>query len=80
MVQLGEVIGRQVAHDTVYEACMKAYEEKVPLKEYLKRNGEITKYLTDEDLDKLFDIQKYIGYSVEYADRVAAKTKQLLEN
>lgn len=80
MVQLGEVIGRQVAHDTVYEACMKAYEEKVPLKEYLKRNEEITKYLTDEDLDKLFDIQKYIGYSVEYADRVAAKTKQLLEN
>lgn len=74
MLQLGEYIGRQKAHDVVYEACMKAYEDNVPLLDLLKQHDEIMEHLTEQQLEEIFQIDKYVGYSVQYADRVAELT------
>lgn len=80
MIQLGEFIGRQKAHDVVYEACMKAYEENIPLLDLLKQREDIMSHITEEQLEEIFQIEQYIGYSVEYADRVAEITQSLLKD
>ncbi|WP_408011273.1 adenylosuccinate lyase [Pseudalkalibacillus sp. A8] len=78
MISLGETLGRQVAHDLVYDACMEAFEQNRPLQELLSEKEEIKQNLSEEAVQKLFDYASYVGYSVDYADRVVAKTEELL--
>src|SRR5699024_1563186 len=70
MLTLGKTIGRQNAHDVVYESCMKSFEQNVPLQDILRKNKTVMSYFSKEEVDGLFDTGKYIGYSAKYANRV----------
>jgi 3-carboxy-cis,cis-muconate cycloisomerase len=72
MLALGTHVGRQRAHDIVYEAAMHAFEHRLSFAEVLKRNGEVTTYLSAETIDALLDPEQYTGLAAAFVDRVLA--------
>jgi len=78
MISLGEEIGRQKAHDLVYDACMIAYEEKNDVRELLYKNKEINELYGKEEFNDLFNIKNYVGYSNLFANQVLEETKQYI--
>lgn len=71
MMGLGKTIGRQYAHDIVYDLCRKARLEDKSLLELLRDNERIKKAgLSDEVLEKLCDPSNYQGLSEAMVDRV----------
>lgn len=76
MLHLGEKIGKQSAHEVVYEVSMKAFKDNASFKDYLLADERVSKYLTDADLDKILNPHDYIGFSVELCERAIAKVKE----
>jgi 3-carboxy-cis,cis-muconate cycloisomerase len=70
MLKLGEKIGRQAAHEVVYELCMEAIEKGVVLKALLVRDKRVNKHLTEKQIDELLDPAKYTGLAAQFVDRV----------
>ncbi len=71
MLELGAYVGRQIAHDVVYEASMAAYEQRRPLRELLLEDERITRHLTPDKLDDILRPERYTGLCGEFVDRVA---------
>ena len=71
MMGLGKTIGRQHAHDLVYDLCRKAQLEHKSLLELLQHDPGIKKAgLSNEELEKLCDPANYLGLSEAMVDRV----------
>ncbi|MAS37807.1 MAG: adenylosuccinate lyase [Anaerolineaceae bacterium] len=70
MLALGEHIGRQHAHDAVYEAAMRAFEARQPFADVLKQDAAITAHLQPAQIDALLDPTQYTGLAAAYVDRV----------
>ena len=68
MMKLGETLGRQYAHDLVYDLCRKAEAEDRALVELLDQCPEVK--LSREELEKLCDPAHYLGLSVAMTDMV----------
>ncbi|MDK2790688.1 MAG: adenylosuccinate lyase [Methanothermococcus sp.] len=68
-------MGRQTAHETVRKCAMKAHDENRHLKEVLLENEEVMKYLTLEDVERLFDYKTYIGLAPQIVDEVIKELK-----
>ena len=76
MMGLGKTLGRQYAHDLVYELCRKANTDGTPLVELLVENEEIKKSGVEErEIRKLCEPGNYLGLSAEMVDLVL-KDKQ----
>lgn len=71
MLALGEKLGRQEAHEVVYEICMEAFEKQLPLKGLLLRDGRVSEHLTPAQLDALLDPARYTGLAARFVERVA---------
>jgi 3-carboxy-cis,cis-muconate cycloisomerase len=72
MMGLGKKLGRQYAHDLVYEVCRKAAKEGRPLLELLWEVEEVRKAISHDELEKLCDPANYLGYSEMMVDKVLA--------
>jgi 3-carboxy-cis,cis-muconate cycloisomerase len=72
MMGLGPHLGRQRAHDLVYDICREVAATGVPLVELLAKNAEITQHLQRPALEKLCDPANYLGLAGEMVDRVLA--------
>lgn len=70
---------RQKAHELLRVSCIEAMRKGIHLKEVL-RNTEVSKYLSDRELDELFKPENYLGKAVEITERVALSTLKFLEN
>lgn len=71
MMGLGKVIGRQYAHDLVYELCRRAAVEDRSLLELLKADERIKRAgLRDDQLASLCDPANYLGLSEVMVDKV----------
>jgi 3-carboxy-cis,cis-muconate cycloisomerase len=70
MMGLGPYIGREYAHDLVYDLCRDAAAQKRPLLDLLAENDEISKHFDREALAKLLDPANYLGQSGVMVDRV----------
>jgi 3-carboxy-cis,cis-muconate cycloisomerase len=75
MMGLGPYLGRQYAHDLVYDICRKVVATGRPLLDLLAENQEIAKHMSREDLAKLVDPANYLGIAGEMVDRVLAMRK-----
>ena len=75
MMGLGNYIGREYAHDLVYDICRVAVKEKRPLLDLLCEHPEITKHLDRPALAKLCDPANYLGQSGVMVDRVLSKLR-----
>ncbi len=61
MLALGEKMGRQAAHEVVYELCMEAFEKAIPLKKLLLKDKRVSQHLNEKQIDGLLDPAKYTG-------------------
>lgn len=72
MMSLGKVLGRQEAHDILYEICMKVFEQGGNLKESLMAHPTIQAHLSEAEVDAMLDPHVYTGLSQYFVDRVLA--------
>ena len=72
MMGLGPYLGRQYAHDLVYDICRKVVATGRPLVDLLAESAEITKHLDRAALAKLCDPANYLGEAGAMVDRVLA--------
>ena len=71
-------MGRQDAHELLRESSMKAFETDKNLKEILLTKVMVKRYLTEKELDELFDYNNYIGLSVEKTEKVINKWRSFI--
>ena len=76
MMGLAPTVGRQVAHDVVYDACRKAAGEGISLLDALRATPEIAGKLADEELIRLTDPAGYLGEAPRMIDRFLAERKE----
>ncbi len=72
MMGLGPHLGRQRAHDLVYDICRKVAATGTPLAELLAQDAEISRHLDRAQIDEMCDPAKYLGQAGEMVDRVLA--------
>jgi 3-carboxy-cis,cis-muconate cycloisomerase len=70
MMGLGKSLGRQNAHDVVYDLCRRSQIENRDLLDLLCEHEEISKKMSKEELAKLCDPGNYLGYSEVMVQRV----------
>ena len=73
MMGLGPFIGREFAHDLVYDICRAALKQQRPLLDLLCENAEITKHVDRAALARMCDPANYLGQSGVMVDRVLAR-------
>jgi adenylosuccinate lyase len=78
MFRLGDAIGKQKAHQLIYEASMKSIEDDISLIDLLMDHEEITASFTREDIEAVVDPTNHIGMSGELSERVVAHVKREL--
>ena len=72
MMGLGRYIGREYAHDLVYDLCREALKQDRPLVEILAAHPEISKHVTRVQLDAMCDPANSLGQAGVMVDRVLA--------
>jgi len=78
MLDLGESIGRNEAHEVVYECCMKAFEEDRPLIDLLLQDERVTSKVSEKELRELVKPENYTGSCGKMVDLVCDKYKEYL--
>ena len=73
MMGLAPYLGREYAHDLVYDLCRDALKQDKPLLELLAANAEITKHVDRKKLAEFCDPTNYLGLSGVMVDRVLAR-------
>lgn len=72
MMGLAPAIGRQQAHDVVYDACRTVNEKGGTLAEALSALPTVTKYVDRATIDRLTDPANYLGLAPQMVDRALA--------
>ncbi len=75
MMELASSVGRQTAHEIVYEAATKTMNSDQSFFESLLADERITDELTEEQLRDLTDPSQYTGISSVLAERTAENTR-----
>ena len=72
MMGLGPYIGREFAHDLVYDLCRESLASKKPLIDLLATHPEIKRHVDRPALERMLDPASYLGQSGTMVDRVLA--------
>jgi 3-carboxy-cis,cis-muconate cycloisomerase len=67
MLDLGAAIGRQHAHDVVYDAAQAAFVEGKSFSDLLAADKRLTEHMDREAIDRLLDPTAYTGLCSEMA-------------
>jgi 3-carboxy-cis,cis-muconate cycloisomerase len=70
VMRLAEHVGRQQAHELVYEACLAAGQDGRSLRSVLLGNPEVMAVLSEEEVDYLLDPVHYIGLAPDFVGAV----------
>jgi 3-carboxy-cis,cis-muconate cycloisomerase len=76
MMGLGAAMGRNRAHDVVYDVCREVVKTGRPLLDLLAEDREISKHADRKTLEKLTDPANYLGVAGEMVDRVLKMRKK----
>ena len=76
MMGLAPQIGRQEAHDVVYDACRHANEKSVTLAEALSADPRVASRIDRVTIDRLTSPNNYLGLAPDMVDRVLASSKR----
>ena len=74
MMGLAPAIGRQQAHDVVYDACRTVNEKGGTLAEALAALPDVTAHFDRAAIDRLTDPTNYLGLSPQMVDRALAQS------
>jgi adenylosuccinate lyase len=73
MLDLGQAIGRQHAHDVVYDAAQAAFVEGRSFSELLAADKRVTAHMDRKAIDKLLDPTAYTGLCAQMARAAASR-------
>ena len=79
MLALGERLGRQRAHDIVYEHAQDAAVREVPFRDLLIGDAELRRHLSAAELDELLDPAGYTGACGQIARSQAQRARALAQ-
>ncbi|GIH02072.1 adenylosuccinate lyase [Rhizocola hellebori] len=79
MLTLGEGVGKQRAHEIVYDMTQQSIEEGVDIHEIIDHNEEVKDQLDDEELATVFNPLTYLGSSAELTTRTVAEARKRLD-
>jgi adenylosuccinate lyase len=77
MLDLGAAIGRQHAHDVVYDAAQAAFVEGQPFSALLAADKRVTAHLDKKAIDKLLDATAYTGLCADMARHAAMSAREV---
>ncbi|MCC2595877.1 adenylosuccinate lyase [Pusillimonas sp. MFBS29] len=72
MLELAKKVGKDNAHEWVYEASMRGIEKKIDFSSAMHDHGQISKVLSDEEIAELTDPANYLGQVGTSIDRTLA--------
>ena len=75
MLNLGQAIGRQHAHDVVYDAAQAAFVEGRPFAELLAADRRVSAHLDRAAIARLLDPVAYTGLCAEMAREAAQRAR-----
>ena len=73
MLALAKTLGKQSAHQLVYEATMHAQSVGLHFKQALSNNRQISAILAKDAIDALFDLEQSTGVCADMVDQVIAQ-------
>ena len=76
MMGLAPDIGRQEAHDVVYDACRIANEKGMTLADALSADPRVSERIDRATIDRLTSPKNYLGLAPQMVDRVLAASKR----
>ncbi len=76
MLELGTRIGRQRAHDVVYDAAQAAATERRPFHVLLGEDDRVRSHLTPEQVSALLDPARYTGLCRQFAEESAIRARK----
>ena len=79
MLDLGTALGRQHAHDVVYDSAMAAAEQGVSFGGLLTADPRVTAHMTPEAIQKLLDPTAYTGLCSDMAREGASRARAALK-
>lgn len=77
MLDLGAAIGRQHAHDAVYDAAQAAFTEARPFGDLLAADPQVTAHMTKQQIGRLLDPTAYTGLCADMARDGAARARDV---
>ncbi|WP_428484027.1 class-II fumarase/aspartase family protein [Rhodopila sp.] len=77
MLDLGAAVGRQHAHDAVYDAAQAAFTEGRPFGDLLAADRRVTAHMTDQQIRGLLDPTAYTGLCAEMARDGAGRARAM---
>jgi adenylosuccinate lyase len=77
MLDLGKQIGRQRAHDVVYEAAQASVTQGRPFRDLLAEDPHVSGRLTPVQVEALLDPTRYTGLCREFAEGGAARAREI---
>jgi adenylosuccinate lyase len=77
MLELGKQIGRQRAHDVVYDAAQAAATEGSAFRELLAEDERVAAHLTPAQIDALLEPARYIGLCPQFGERGAVRAREV---
>lgn len=76
MFVLSGKVGKQTAHELVYQASMHGIETGIPFERALIENAEISKALTAVEIRAALDPESYLGHAPAIVDRVLREQRE----
>jgi 3-carboxy-cis,cis-muconate cycloisomerase len=77
MMGLAPALGRQVAHDVVYDACREVNEKGGTLADTLAAMPQVTAHLDRAAIESLTDPANYLGLSPQMVDQALALSARI---
>ena len=74
MMGLAPQLGRQEAHDVVYDSCRRANEANISLAEALLADPKVTARIDSATIERLTSPHNYLGLAPQMVDRVLSST------
>lgn len=75
MLALGEKIGKQRAHEVVYQVSMATFEQKADFCEMLLQDETVAGHMTREEIQQILNPEGYVGLAGEVVDGVVKNVK-----
>ena len=76
MLELGERVGKQTAHEWIYEASMDGITHKLDFADAMRKHKGLANLFSDDEIRNLTDPAQYLGQSGAAVDRVLAKQRE----
>jgi len=69
MLALAQKVGRQTAHDAVYQCAMRAVDQGIDFRQALAEADIVARHLSEAEIERLLDPRRYTGLAGAFVDR-----------